>query len=489
MKRIHVTFQSLALCVLLAFPLWTHAESETNRYNVLFIAIDDLRTELGCYGQAHVPSPNLDRLASEGMLFNRHFVQVPTCGASRYSLLTGRLPQFTGATRGNNHFYNGKTALDQTLTPGAQTLPELFRRSGYHTVNIGKISHTADGRVFAYDGTGDGRPEMPHAWDDLATPFGQWNRGWGVFFAYANGVHREDGNKHQDLMEFVVEKDTDLPDGLNAETAIAKLKELKGSQKPFFMGLGFYKPHLPFVAPREDWEAVQDIDAPDAPYTDKPNSPYWHNSNEFFRYDMPFPKTFPLEKEGRMQARRAYWACVRYADRQVGKVLDALDDLGMRENTIVVVWGDHGWNLGDGQLWAKHIAHERALNSTLMIRVPGITKPGSVSDAIVQTVDLYPTLVDLCQPTFQKTEYPLNGKSMRALLDGTQDSIQEYSISHWGKATSIRTDRYRLVANRKKSELEKIELFDISESVDPIRNIEADNPEIRDRLLGLIPND
>ncbi|MFP6584005.1 MAG: sulfatase-like hydrolase/transferase, partial [Candidatus Hydrogenedentota bacterium] len=170
--------------------------------NVLFIAIDDLRDELGCYGHDHVDSPNLDRLASQGMLFTNHFVHVPTCGASRYSLLTGRHPSASGVKAGNNHFYDGSAALSQTQTSGAQSMPELFRRNGYHTVNIGKISHTADGKVYSYDGEGDGRDEMPHAWDEKATPYGAWKRGWGVFFAYANGVHREDGSGSQDLMQF-----------------------------------------------------------------------------------------------------------------------------------------------------------------------------------------------------------------------------------------------------------------------------------------------
>ena len=131
--------------------------------NVLFIAVDDLRPELGCYGVDYAPSPNIDRLARRGMVFRNHFVQVPTCGASRYAMLTGRSPAVTGFTGGNAGFYAGKTALTAETLPGAQSLPELFKRSGYHTVLIGKISHTADGRVYAYNGAGDGRDEVPNA--------------------------------------------------------------------------------------------------------------------------------------------------------------------------------------------------------------------------------------------------------------------------------------------------------------------------------------
>jgi arylsulfatase A-like enzyme len=151
--------------------------------NVLFIAVDDLRTELGCYDLPYVDSPNLDRLASQGVLFRNHFVQVPTCGASRYALLTGRSPRNSGVTRANHAFYRGPSALASDGNLAAQSLPETFRRNGYQTICIGKLSHTADGRVYEYNGQGDGRPEMPHAWDQLATPLGAWKRGWGIFFA------------------------------------------------------------------------------------------------------------------------------------------------------------------------------------------------------------------------------------------------------------------------------------------------------------------
>ncbi|MGB4740445.1 MAG: sulfatase-like hydrolase/transferase, partial [Fuerstiella sp.] len=313
--------------------------------NVLFIAIDDLRTELGCYGLSYVESPHLDQLASEGTLFTNHFVQVATCGASRYAMLTGQSPATSGAL-GNGAMYSGKTALNVKQQPGAQSMPELFRRSGYHTTLIGKISHTADGRVYEYNGKGDGRDEMPHAWDDKLTPFGDWKRGWGIFFAYANGRHREDGNNNKDLMEFTVENDDDLPDGMMATAAIKQLKVLRQSDKPFFMGLGFFKPHLPFVAPKQDWDAFRQKAIPPIAAPEKSDSPHWHKSGEFYKYASGMKKTWPLSEADSLQARRAYLACVRYVDRQVGRVLSELKESGLDKNTIVVVWGDHGWHLG-----------------------------------------------------------------------------------------------------------------------------------------------
>ena len=170
----------MVVSIILNFSIASSIASE--KPNVLFIAVDDLRPELGCYGVNYALSPNLDKFANTSVIFRNHYVQVSTCGASRYALLTGRSPNNSGAMQ-NNALHGGRTAIQDKQLPGAQTMPELFRRSGYETVLIGKISHTADGRVFSYNGKGDGRHEMPGAWDRLATPMGQWKRGWGIFFA------------------------------------------------------------------------------------------------------------------------------------------------------------------------------------------------------------------------------------------------------------------------------------------------------------------
>ncbi len=454
--------------------------------NVLFIAVDDLRTELGCYGLPYVQSPHLDTLARQGVLFRNHYVQVPTCGASRYALLTGRSPATTGVTRSNNAFYDPPTALIPVATPAAQSMPELFRRNGYHTVLIGKISHTPDGRVFAYNGTGDGRAELPHAWDEFSTPMGSWKRGWGIFFAYQGGRHREDGGGHRDLMEFTASRDDQLPDGLMANAAIEKLKELQGKGKPFFMGLGFFKPHLPFVAPRADWDAIDVDQIPTIEHPRKPNSKYWHKSGEFYGYNAPFKKTRPLAQADRQRARRAYLACVRYVDRQIGRVLKTLDELDLADNTIVVVWGDHGWHLGESALWGKHAPYERTLRSTLIIRAPRVSRVGATSAALVETIDLYPTLVDLCGLPLTKTQRPLDGRSLRPLLDGTATSVRPCAISYWGKAVSVRSDAYRLIARRGKRALTDVELYRVSNGDDPTDNIAATLPKIVEQLTRYI---
>ena len=477
------SFCTLVLAALLG--AWPVSPSRAKPTNVLFIAIDDLRPELGCYGGSHVESPHIDELARRGIVFHNHFVPVPTCGASRYGLLTGRSPRHTGVTRGNRAFVQPTTRIPSLPGDRAYSLPELFRRNGYYTTCIGKISHTPDGRNYAYDGTGDGRYEVPHAWDELATPFGPWKRGWGIFFAYADGHHREDGYGHRDLMEFVAENDNDLPDGLLAEAAVAKLAERANDDRPFFLSVGFFKPHLPFVATRADWEAVADWPVPPPPRPARIASHYWHASNEFYGYHAPWEKSRPLAPAATDQSRRAYLACVRYVDRQVGKVLDALSTYDLVDSTIVVLWGDHGWNLGDGAMWAKHVAFERALRSPLLLSGPGI-QHGISTNALVQTLDIYPTLVELCDLEVTDTAYRLDGTSLAPLLDRPNRSVHNHVFGWWGNTITVRDETFRLVATRRaQGELEHIELYDVTTTRDMASNIADERSNDRDRLVGV----
>ena len=458
--------------ILLAGATFAQAQTQTktNRYNVLFIAVDDLRPELGCYGADYAQTPNMDKFASTGLLFDRHYVQVATCYSSRQSMLTGRRP---GAAK----------QKPQPQTAGAKYLPELFRRSDYHTTCIGKISHSPDGRSFQYNGKGDGHMELPNAWDALPTPFGPWKRGWGTFFAYAGGKHREDGQKHKDLMQFTVEKDNELPDGMMAETAIETLRDYKKSGQRFFLGLGFFKPHLPFVAPKQDWDAFAKTDIP-MPPEDKIVSTFWHRSGEFYKYNAPFEKTRPLSREAIMKSRRAYLACVRYTDRQVGKVLDALKELKLDKDTVVVLWGDHGWHLGEQQIWGKHSPFERANRSVLIMRVPGMQTAGVKSDALVESLDLYPTLIELCQPSFRKTTHPLDGDSLVPLLKGGSGKKSDVAISYWKNAISVRDRTHRLIFNKKSK---ASALYDLSVNPDNNTDVAAQFPEVVKRLKDAIP--
>lgn len=455
---------------------------DTNRYNVLLVAVDDLRPELRCFGVEHAQSPHLDRFAARSLRFARHYVAVPTCGSSRFAMLTGRSPGSTGITAGNDAFYSEVTGLDSRVLPGAQSMPELFRRSGYTTCMLGKISHTADGRVFAYDGSGDGRPEMPHAWDEALTPMGDWKRGWGVFFAYANGRHREDGNDYKPLWEFTAQNDDELPDGMIATQAIERLEKFKADGERFFMGVGFIKPHLPFVATQSDWEAFAGQDIP-LPPPGKIASPHFSNSGEFYKYDAEHEKTHPLSEDAIRNSRRAYLACVRYVDRQIGRLVTALEDLELTKNTVIVVWGDHGWHLGEQQIWAKHTPFERATRSVLMIAMPGQRTAGRESLSLTEAIDIYPTLVELCNPTFRNAQFPLDGRSLVPILRHQRARVRETAVSYWRQAVSVRDERYRLVSAKSANGVRENELYDLESSFDSIENIAQLHPEICERLM------
>lgn len=467
-------------------------EPRAEARNVLFIAVDDLRPELGCYGVAHARSPHLDAFARTAMVFENHFVQAPSCGPSRYALLTGRSPARSGAVR-NDALFNGPTRLLAEQQVGAQSMPELFRRNGYRTICVGKVSHTPDGRVFAYDGTGDGREELPHAWDELPTPFGPWQRGWGTFFAYANGAHREDGAGHDNLMQFDVERDTDLPDGLMAREAADQLAALAQREEPFFLGVGFFKPHLPFVATAQDRAALDDVDVPLPPEGERWRSPYSHGSGEFKRYTSPFTTPLPKADADVIETRRAYLACVRYVDRQIGVVLKALDDAGLADSTTVVIWGDHGWHLGDSGIWGKHTVLDRSLRSPLLIRAPGVTQSGSRTTALASSIDLYPTLVELCDLPARGTAHPLDGVSLVPLLDRSTSQVRAHTTAYYGKAATLRTLTHRLVARQENGDWKDVRVFPVAEGPDPLEieaGAEASGPSretIALQLLSQLP--
>ena len=497
-RKLQIAFV-LGCWIVQGFCPWTETacfgaepSQETNRYNVLFIAVDDLRPELGCYGVSYIRSPNIDRLAETGRRFTHHYVQVPTCGASRYALLTGRSPFESNATS-NDVFFSGSTALRPTASEeGAQTMPELFRRSGYHTALIGKISHQPDGKVFQYDGTGNGQPELPDAWDELLTPYGPWNYGWGAFFAYAEGQSREGqiqrGNEGRrtrneiSVYEMPEVSDNALPDGMMADTAIETLKRLADQKKPFFFGVGFYKPHLPFVAPKRYWDMYEGVDIP-LPPERQTDTAYGTGSGEFFQYQMSFPKRTPLTSADAYNVKRAYAACVSYVDAQIGRVLDTLTELRLDQTTIVVLWADHGWHLGEHNVWGKQTLFERSLRSPLIVRVPGMASPGVPTDALVETLDIFPTLRELCSPSYQKTLYPQAGTSFAAALQNPNDPGKSGAYARYSGRT-LRTAEYRILARpNPQGGFRDVELYDHRTDPDEEKNIAEDEPETTRRLL------
>ena len=383
--------------------------------NVLFICIDDLRPDLKCYGNTEVHSPNLDALAAESSLFTRHYVTQPTCGASRYSLLTGRRPR-TQAHLTNEAIEREISGKPRTETP--ETFVDHFRRSGYYTVGIGKISHSADGYVYGYTEPKSDKLELPYSWDEMLFDPGQWKTGWNAFFAYADGSNRQTHKGAVKPYESAEVSDEGYPDGLSARLAVTKLNELAQRKQPFLLSVGFFKPHLPFNAPQKYWDLYDEAKISLTPSPDLPsdaNPASLHNSGEFNSYktgDENASLAAPVSDAYARKLRHAYYASVSYTDAQVGKILAELKRLKLDKNTIVVVWGDHGWHLGDYRVWGKHTIFERAVRSVLMVKVPQ-TAAGQKRDEIVSSIDIYPTLLELCS---LKPVGDLDGKSFVTLL-------------------------------------------------------------------------
>lgn len=373
-------------------------ETEKPQLNVLFIAVDDLRPELGFYGVNHIQSPNLDRLAGQSLVFDRAYCNVAVCGASRATLLTGARP-----TR--NRYINFSTLKDKD-NPDVVSLPMLFKNNGYTTISNGKVYH--------------------HAKDDSLA----WNEIWhpAVKYDYATEEYREiRSNTYRGMpMENADVPDSAYRDGKLALKAIHDLRKLKDDNKPFFLALGFYKPHLPFTAPKKYWDRynLEEISLPEN-YLQPETTPRkaFHNYGELRNYET-IPKEGHLDESLAKELIHGYYACVSYTDAQIGLVLDELDRLGLAENTIVVLWGDHGWNLGDHMLWCKHANFNSSLQIPMTIKVPGKTS-GQHTDYITETIDIYPSLCELTG--IEKPDH-LEGESFIPLIE-TGKREKDYAVS------------------------------------------------------------
>lgn len=458
---------------------------ELQKPNVLFIAIDDLRPELGCYGSDYIKSPNIDKLASQGFLFKNHFVNVPTCGASRHSLLTGQLP----VTR--DHVKNSITSLTTSLQE-EQEIPETFihhlKRNGYYTVGIGKITHHPDGYVYGYLDEESEQLELPYSWDEMLMNDEKWGSGHNAFFGYADGTNRHTHDKNVKPYEMADVPDEAYPDGLTANLAVEKLREMKDKDQPFFLGVGFFKPHLPFTAPKKYWDLYDEDEIPLPPFSAIPENSSMaslHKSGELNQYKLGEEKASldgPVSDDYTRKLRHAYFACVSFVDAQVGKVITELEKLGLAENTIIVLWGDHGWHLGDHLVWGKHTVFERSLNSALIIKMPK-THRGQTIKKIVSSTDIYPTLMELCSTP---VDHSLDGKSLLNLMKDPGDSLWRNSaFSYYRNGISVRTDRYRLTKYYR-DEMPEFELYDHLKDPNETKNIASENPGLVDELMLIL---
>ena len=388
--------------------------------NILFIPIDDLRPQLACYDHPQVVTPCIDQLAATGTTFRRAYCQVPVCGATRASLLTGARP-----TR--ERFVTFKTKVEDDL-PDARTLPQHFRENGYTTVSVGKVfHHTFDTAERSWSC----RP-----WRPVHDP----NESWRNYLLPENKAADVSNTNRGPAFESADVEDNAYDDGKIADYTIKQLHELAKQDEPFFLAVGFLKPHLPFNAPKRYWDFYNrdKLDLADNPYRPEgaPDQAM-HNWGELRNY-ADIPAEGPVSEEMARSLVHGYNAATSYTDAQVGRVVAELDALGLQENTIVVLWGDHGWQLGEHGLWCKHCNFNTSLNAPLIVRAPDMDK-GLQSEALVEFIDVYPSL---CELTGIPLPDHLEGSSFAPLLDDAQRPWKQAVFSRYFAGDSVRTDRY-----------------------------------------------
>lgn len=447
-------FSSLMAALLGALIGSAHAET-----NVLMIIVDDLRPEISAYG-SEVKTPNIDRLADRGMLFERAYCNSAVCGASRASLLTGIRP-------GRHRFLRYDTWASKDA-PGATVLPQVFKDAGYTTVSLGKVFHHAR--------------DYRAAWDRLASPDGKTS--WRDYLEEENlALDGREGEQGPAFESY--EGEEPYRDERLADLAIETLGEFAESGEPFFLTTGFVKPHLPFNAPKAYWDLYDpELLTLPATYGRLPGIPAaaYHSSGELRAYDgVPAEPILPEAYARKLI--HGYYAATSYVDAQIGRVLDALDALGLRDHTVVLLLGDHGYNLGEHSLWCKHANFDHAMRTPLLIDAPG-RPDGKRTTALVEYVDLYPTLMELTGQTAPAGQ--LEGSSLVPVLDDPEATVKDAIVSKYQDGTSLRTDRYLYTEFQKRSaEIPHARmLFDLQADPMETRNL-AEDPEHQDLVRQL----
>jgi iduronate 2-sulfatase len=462
-------FRAILCAFLGAISLASLAQNPqpAGRYNVLFLPVDDLKPLLGCYGATQVKTPNIDALAKRGVRFTRAYCQQAVCAPSRASLMTGRRPDSTGVYDLVTHF---RKAL-----PNAVTLSQRFKDAGYFAASVGKIYHP---------GLDD-----PPSW---SVP-NDYKLAGRYFDPNLLKEPREDAETalvRGRSFEIADCADDELPDGKIANHAIELLRANK--DRRFFIAAGFMRPHLPFVAPRKYY----DLYPPDqiklagnpAPPRDAPKVAL-HNSAELRSYtDIP-KKNQPIDDAKARELIRGYYASTSFVDAQIGRVIAELDRLGLAESTIVILWGDHGYHLGDHGLWTKHTNFEEAARVPLILCVPGMKTAGRTCDALVELVDVCPTL---CELGGLSAPAGVEGASFVPLLDDPSRTFKRAAFSQFPRGKnimgrSIRADRYRYTEWQDKfGHATARELYD--HDVDPDENLNVverpENREVVEKLAG-----
>jgi len=453
------------------------------RPNVLFIAVDDMRCELGCYGSAHVKSPNLDQLAASGVLFTRAYCQQAVCNPSRVSLLTGLRPDSTKV-------WDLVTEM-RTVLPDVVTLPQHFRQHGYRSVAYGKIFHNPFPDAASWD-------EPTHNAEDVIG-YSEENRAKLTEYRAkmkAAGKSNDAITRMRGPATEVQEQPDDKNfDGKQTGDALLKMRELAAGSAPFFLAVGYIRPHLPFITPRKYWDLYDRASlplaangylphgAPAVAFGDRSLGGFYELRGYLDYADAPSPFERPLTEAQQRELKHGYYASVSFIDAQVGRLLAGLEDLGLAKNTIVVLWSDHGWKLGEHNGWCKQTVYEIDTRAPLMIRAPGAAANGQKCRAMVEFVDIYPTLCELAGLSVPKS---LQGKSLVPLLGDASASVKDAAFSQFPRkhedrdymGYAMRTDRYRYVEwlDAVSGDVASRELYDHASDPDENENA-AQRPE------------
>lgn len=456
--------------------------------NVLLILVDDLKPSFGAYGEEWVHSPNLDRLAKRSTRFDMAYCNQAVCAPSRNNLLLGSRSTSIGVYSLGHHF--------RKSVPDAVTMPQYFKQHGYHSAGVGKVFHIGHGNI--NDVHSWSVPFHPDKVIDYVLPAstnGELTREEALF---SNKPGR--GLPRGAAWEIADVNDDAYADGRIAKEGIKRLGEFKKSGKPFFLALGFTKPHLPFCAPKKYWDLYDQSQMPLAQYRDPPKgAPKFAGKTigEINQYK-PVVQTAPIPDDMQRQLIHGYYAALSYMDAQVGRVLDEFDRLELNKNTIIVLWGDHGYHLGDHGSWTKHTNYEQANRIPILISAPGLPQ-GSHSSSLVETVDIFPTVCELAGLPAPTGPQPFDGKSLVPILTDGKASVKDHAYHCFPKGgrnrlgRAIRTKRYRLVewkrmgndSNENESGV-VYELYDYVDDPLETKNLIDDRPEVVKRLQKLL---
>ena len=457
-----------------------------DRPNVLLICVDDLKPALACYGDQIAKSPNIDSLAARGVLFERAYCNQAVCSPSRNALLTGLRSTTLGIYDLGTNF--------RAARPNAVTLPQLFKQSGWRTEGLGKIFHVGHGNH-----EDEASWSVPHwranvisyALPESKAPQGLTREE--ALFANKSAANLPRGAAY----EAADVPDNTYPDGALADEAIRRLQAAKEkADQPFFIAVGFVKPHLPFVAPKKYWDLYDRRRMPLAEVRQPPEGApsYAPQFGGELRQYRDIPEKGALDEELQRTLIHGYYAAVSYMDAQVGRVLAELDKLQLTENTIIVFWGDHGWHLGDHGMWCKHTNYEQANRIPLLVVAPGAAQ-GSRAKGLAESVDIYPTLCELAGLTAASE---LDGRSFVPTLRDASQATKEYVLHAYPRGSAdrgpmigraVRSNRYRLVEWKKigaPADSAELELYDYEQDPLEKKNLAALQPEVAAKLHAIL---